>query len=128
MGMGGSSRSVVLRLQHKCAPWDWLHPILFNVWKAGSPPNNIDLAFGLPPHSDTSHNDYAASLRCTLQEAYESVRKDLGHHLRRQKELYDKKAHGQPYKKGDLVWLHNAAVTKGKFKNSINHGLVLTGW
>ena len=64
----------------------------------------------------TSHNDYAASLRCTLQEAYESVRKDLGHHLRRQKELYDKKAHGQPYKKGDLVWLHNAAVTKGKFK------------
>ena len=49
-----------------------------------------------------------------MQEAYATVRKDLGHYLRRQKEIYDVKAHGHPYKKGDMVWLHNAAVAKGK--------------
>jgi len=59
----------------------------------------VDVAFGLPPNSDTSHNDYAAaSLRCTLQEAYKTVCKDLGYHLKHQKEIYDKKAHGQAYR------------------------------
>jgi len=76
----------------------------------------VDVVFGLPPNTDMTHNDYAASLRCNLQEVYENVHKDLGHHLRCQKEIYDKKAHGQVYKKDDLVWLHNAAVTKGKSK------------
>ena len=76
----------------------------------------VDVAFGLPPNSGTSHNEYAASLRCALQEAYERVCEDLGHHLRRQKEIYDKRAHGQPYKKGNMVWLHNTAVAKGKSK------------
>ena len=74
----------------------------------------VDVAFGLPPNSETSHNDYAASLRITMQEAYEKVHKDLGHHLKRQKEIYDTKAHGHPYRKGDMVWLHNVAVARGK--------------
>ena len=76
----------------------------------------VDVAFGLPPNSVDSQNEYAASLRNTLQEAYDCVRKDLNHHLRRQKEIYDRKAHGKSYEKGDLVWLHNAAVPKGKSK------------
>ena len=29
---------------------------------------------------------------------------------------YDQKAHGKAYKKRNLVWLHNAAVPKGKSK------------
>ena len=52
-------------------------------------------------------------LRCTLQEAYECVCKDLSRHLRCQKEIY---AHAKSYEKGDLAWLYNAVVTKGKSK------------
>ena len=37
----------------------------------------------------------------------------MDHHLKRQKEIYDKKAHGHLYNKGDKVWLFNAAVPKG---------------
>ena len=29
---------------------------------------------------------------------------------------YDQKAHGKAYEKRNLVWLHNAAVPKGKLK------------
>lgn len=107
-------------------PWEWedhntsVHPgtghtpfFLMYGRQARLP---VDMAFGLPPNSNAtgSHNEYATSLRRTLQEAYETVRRDLGHHLRCQKELYDKKVHGQPYKKGDMVWLHNATVGRGK--------------
>ena len=34
--------------------------------------------------------------------------------LERQKELYDKKAHHQPFEPGDLVWLHSSAVPHGQ--------------
>ena len=74
----------------------------------------VDVAFGLPPSSHNTHNEYAASSRRTLQEAYEHVCNNLSHHLRRQKEIYDQKAHGKSYEKGDLVWLYNAVVTKRK--------------
>ena len=36
--------------------------------------------------------------------------------LSRQKELYDHKAHGIPFKPGDLVWLNNPAVPRGQSK------------
>ena len=38
-----------------------------------------------------------------MWEAYERVREKMGHHLRRQKEIYDRKAHGCLYNKGDKV-------------------------
>ena len=41
----------------------------------------VDVAFGLPPNSVDSQNEYAASLRNTLWEDYDCVRKDLNHHL-----------------------------------------------
>ena len=47
----------------------------------------VDVAFGLPPNSVDSQNEYAASLRNTLREDYDCVRKGLKHHLRRQKEI-----------------------------------------
>ena len=67
----------------------------------------VDVAFGLPPNSETTHN---ASLRVIMQEAYEKVRKDLVSVRKK----FDTKAHGHPYKKGDMVWLHNVAVARGK--------------
>ena len=59
-----------------------------------------------------------------MWEAYERVREKMGHHLRRQKEIYDRKAHGRLYNKGDKVWLFNAAVPKGTVHpgNFINLG------
>jgi len=30
----------------------------------------------------------------------------MDHHLHCQKEIYDKKVHGEAFKEGDLVWVH----------------------
>ena len=76
----------------------------------------VDLAFQLPNKQPTLHNDYVVKLQQTLQDSYKVVRNNLGGNLRRQKEIYDKKSHGRPYHKGDLVWLFNPVITPGKFK------------
>ena len=34
--------------------------------------------------------------------------------LDHQKQIYDKRAHGEPFEPGDLVWLHSLAVLRGK--------------
>ena len=57
-----------------------------------------------------------ANLRAQLETAYQRVRERMGRKLERQKELYDRKAHGDPYKVGDLVWLHSPAVPRGQAK------------
>ena len=74
----------------------------------------IYVAFGLP-HSDvaTSHSDFAHQLRKRLEDAYQEVRETLGHTLNHQKELSDKKVHGDPFQPGDLVWLHSPVRPKG---------------
>ena len=38
----------------------------------------VDVAFGLPPNSEASHNTFAASLRTTLQEALKVFTQILG--------------------------------------------------
>ena len=43
-----------------------------------------------------------------------AVREQLNQSHARQKEFYDCKIHGQPYKKGDLVWLYNPAIPPGQ--------------
>ena len=42
------------------------------------------------------------------------VRDHMGIQHLRQKTLYDRSSHGDPYKAGDLVWLHCPAVPRGK--------------
>ena len=37
----------------------------------------------------------------------------MGVALERQKELYDRRVHGDEYQVGDLVWLHNPVIPKG---------------
>ena len=49
----------------------------------------------------------------TLEEAYSTVRNRTGAALERQKELYNRKVHGDEYQVGDLVWLHNPVIPKG---------------
>lgn len=72
----------------------------------------VDLMYGSPQPPTTTVSQYAADLRSSLDAAYNQVRDSMGRKLLHQKELYDKKAHGQPFKPGDLVWLHNPAVSR----------------
>ena len=48
-----------------------------------------------------------------LENAYHHVRSTMGLKQEHQKELYDRKRHGDPYKVGDLVWLHSPVVPCG---------------
>ena len=49
-----------------------------------------------------------------MTDAYRDVREALDRSHICQKDFYDKKIHGEPYKKGDLVWLHNPTVPTGQ--------------
>ena len=118
-------------------PWDWeecLHKVCLAYNSSVHPGTGytpfylmfghqarlpIDVAFGTAPQQVVSHDEYAADLRQTLEEAYQTVRTKLGTHLQRQKEIYDRRVHGQPFKKGDLVWLHNPAAKRGKSKKLV---------
>ena len=76
----------------------------------------VDLAFQLPQNQPVCHNQYARHLQNTLRDSYKKVREQLGHNLQIQKEIYDRKAHGSSYSKGDIVWLFNAATPRGQHK------------
>ena len=70
--------------------------------------------FGTPTPPPTTVPQYVAELREHLEDAYQRVRGRMGHKLERQKELYNRKAHGDPFQSGDLVWLHSPAVARGQ--------------
>ena len=74
-----------------------------------------DVMFGLPPNSTSQQvNQYALDLRARLENAYRLVRDHMGIQHLRQKTLYDKSVHGDPYKAAELMWLHCPAVQRGK--------------
>jgi len=65
----------------------------------------IDVMFGLPTGQiPTSPNQYALTLRHNLENIYHKVRTRMGLKQSRQKELYDQKTKGAPFKTDDLVW------------------------
>ena len=74
----------------------------------------IDLMFGTTKPQPQSVHEYAAFLKASLTDAYRDVREALDRSHIRQKDFYDKKIHGEPYKKGDLVWLLNPTVPPGQ--------------
>jgi len=75
----------------------------------------IDVMFGLPTGQiPTSPNQYALTLRHNLENIYHKVRTRMGLKQSRQKELYDQKTKGAPFKTDDLVWLFCPAVPRGK--------------
>ena len=69
----------------------------------------IDLMYGKSP----STSEYASSLRKWLKEAYRRLRTQMSHKLDRQKDIYDEKVHGVPFKQNDLVWFHSTVVPWG---------------
>ena len=74
----------------------------------------LDLMYGTRKPQPQLVQDYAAHMRQCISDAHYAVREQLNQAHARQKELYDSKIHGQPYKKGDLVWLYNPAMPPGQ--------------
>ena len=90
----------------------------------------VDLMFGLSNTQDKVATDYAQHLQSSLHDAYQNVRDTMGVCQQRQKELYDRKVHGEPFQVNDLVWLHSPALGRGQSRKLCHpyHGLDLTRW
>ncbi|VDN48504.1 unnamed protein product [Dibothriocephalus latus] len=56
---------------------------------------------------------YLTSLTNKMRIAAEEARIHLQGSQRRQKDHYDRLAHGSPYEVGDIVWLRNYSVAQG---------------
>ena len=68
--------------------------------------------FGTPPgQAATSSSDYALfRLRQLPGAVIPPVKRGMDQKQSRQKELYDRKAHGVPFTEDDRVWLNCPAV------------------
>ena len=76
----------------------------------------VDLMYGSNPTEAKPVSDYALQLKMSLQSAYSLVREQCKAEHRRQKALYDEKAHGKPFRPGDTVWLFSPAIPRGRSK------------
>ena len=76
----------------------------------------IDIVYGTQSHSPISVNSFVQKSQKLLQQAFDQVRKHLSAGHQRQKDIYDKRIHGEPYKEGDTVWLLDTVVEKGQSK------------
>ena len=74
----------------------------------------LDIMYQTPVTEARNVSQYMWTFRKSLQDAYALARDNLQTASSRQKELYDGKIHGKPYKVGDLVWLHNPAMPRGQ--------------
>ena len=74
----------------------------------------VDIMLGTTTPNPSTVPQYVADLRTILEQAYAYVRDHMGHKLAQQKERYDVRSNGKPLEVGDLVWLHNPAVPRGK--------------
>ena len=75
--------------------------------------------FGSPISDETSYSSYVTKQQEILTKAYSKVRENTKRKQHRQKEFYNRRVHGKPYNKGELVWLFNPAFKR----NSISHGV-----
>ena len=57
---------------------------------------------------------YVKSQHALLTDAFRRVRENTGQKYSFQKQLYNKKVHGQPLVDDDMVWLFNPAIRKGQ--------------
>ena len=64
--------------------------------------------------ADGLHTDFAQRLRDRLGEAWSRARTTMGENARTQKQNYDRKIFGEPYKVGDRVWYFNMRKKKGE--------------
>ena len=75
-----------------------------------------DVMYGTPNSTNYSVNEYAATLGKQMDKSFALARQHSLAKQLRQKELYDCKVHGKPFKQGDLVWLNTPMGRKGSCK------------
>ncbi|VDD78593.1 unnamed protein product [Mesocestoides corti] len=65
-----------------------------------------------PPREQeyVSTSEYVAEVRRQLRRSFDSARSQLALAHKRQKDYYDKRAHGTPVEEGDLVWMATTNV------------------
>ena len=76
----------------------------------------VDIMLGTTMSAPSTVSQYVANLRNSLETAYEYVRSQMGHKQEQQKDRYDTRSHGKAFGVGDLVWVHNPAVPRGRSK------------
>ena len=76
----------------------------------------IDLMFPSPDSTEElcSPTQYAKKLKNKLIDSYRSVRKHKALRQEVQKNYYNQREYGTPFKLGEQVWLHSPVVKKGK--------------
>ena len=72
----------------------------------------VDIMYRPIEQQDQSYGEYARLLQTRLHTAFDLVKKNITKEHQHQKEFYDRKIHGNPYKAGDLVWLHSSVPKK----------------
>ena len=63
-----------------------------------------------------SINSYVSQQSKILEAAYHQVQNRMGLQQYRQKEVYDRRRHGEPFKQGDYVMLYTPVVPRGRCK------------
>ena len=79
---------------------------------------NIIIGMATPDLQIISH--YTLSMAKSLEKVYQLLRSHFGTAAERQKEQHNHRVHGNPYKVGDQVWLHNSVVPRGSSKNTLS--------
>ena len=101
-------------LQYFCSPFHRFYTFFFMFRRQAKLP--LDIIYGSTPTELQPVHEYAKNLKSSLalEDAYSKVRDHLGTTVERQKEGYNLKVHGKAFEIGDLVWLHNPVVGRGK--------------
>ena len=74
----------------------------------------VDIMYGSCPTEPVLPHQYVKTLKDTLESAYTKARQHMQATAMRSEELYNKRVHGQEYEVGDLVWLNNPVVPRGR--------------
>ena len=90
---------------------DWVYAVLPNVWMAGEIASGAYVWY--TPDRNNPTITVAMTLKASLGEAYARIRERTARQLERQKELYNRRIHGHPFKV-DHVWVLFPQVPQGK--------------
>ena len=74
----------------------------------------IDLFHPKPHDDERNQSEFIEWLAAQFREAHANAREQLEVNQQRQKDLYFKKAYGEPYKIGAKVWLYSKQNAKSK--------------
>ena len=89
----------------------------------------VDMVYGTQPPVSSTVDNYAQKSRKLLEESFDRVRVHLAAGHQKQKQIYDRQVHGDPYKEGDNVWLLDTVIQKGqsrKFHHPCRRYLIVT--